>query len=258
MLNHIRKLELTRLHNEEHFGFHSEVSKLISESNLSETFSKLVSNYNEYYDEYDVAMEIARKSEFTDDLLIADRRRLRTFRSFRSAVEGFFYHFDETKQRAGKRLDNIIRVYGRLARLNRDKRTYALMNLLQDMRDKGAADVQLLGLSTWIAELEANNLAYQQLKESRYTEKTELPEQRVMLARKAADAGYKEITKYLDVMSGLSTGADDNLKTLVAELNERIAAYDYLVARRKGTAAARKAASTSESSSSSSSSLAVA
>jgi hypothetical protein len=258
MKNNISTIELNRLHNEEHFGFHSEFVKLVSEYDLNEIFQNMASIYKGHYGKLDLAMEIVQKSDFADDILAADRKRNRTFRSFRLTVEGCVYHFEPAKQTAGKRLTNILRQYGILSTMPRDKRTYAMTNLLQDMRTKGAADIQQLGLVSWINELEANNLAYKNLKECRYKERTQRPSQKVKDARNILDADYREIIKYLDAIHNMRVSMDDDLKALVLALEERISAYNHLLAQRKGMAAVGKTSNVPPLQSSTSSSLAVA
>ncbi|MDR2981026.1 MAG: DUF6261 family protein [Puniceicoccales bacterium] len=258
MRNNIRAIGLNRLRNEEHFGFHSEFVKLVGEYEINATFQGMVSVYSDHYGVLDAAMEITRRSDFTSDLETADHRRVQTFRSFRLSVNGFLYHFDPAKQAAGRKLNNTIRQYGRFDRMPRDERTYAMTNLLQDIRDKRAAEIQLLGLATWVSELETNNLAYKNLKESRYEERVERPEQKVKAARNVLDADYRKMIHFLDAMYAMMEVEDANLNTLVAALNERIGSYTHLLAQRRGIALAKKAEGSSSSSSSSSLGVALA
>ncbi|MDR2980963.1 MAG: DUF6261 family protein, partial [Puniceicoccales bacterium] len=140
MSNAIRSIQLQRLRNEEHLEFHAEFVKLAGEYTLSETFSALLAIYQERYDELDAALEVIRKSVYTGQMRAADRQRKRTFRRLRFAVGEFGHDANPEKQLAGERLGNIIEHYGNLSRGPRAEKTAAMANMLEDLREKGAAD----------------------------------------------------------------------------------------------------------------------
>jgi hypothetical protein len=171
MKNQIKDITLYRLRNEEYFNFHSEFAKLVNEIDLSEEFVALRAIYSEHYDELDDALEEIRASAFTKQLVAADRQRVYTYRRLRSAVRGFLRNADSDKRLAAERAIIVIRQYGNLPETSRDEKTATLTHLLVDLRGEAAADLLSLGLTAWVDELSANNLAYKKLKESRAEER---------------------------------------------------------------------------------------
>ncbi|MDR2982604.1 MAG: DUF6261 family protein, partial [Puniceicoccales bacterium] len=113
--------------------------------------------------------------------------------------------------------------------------------------------LQLLGLTTWVSELEANNLAYRNLKVQRYAEESGRPAQKVPKTRLLLDASYESIVRQLEVY-GVLQSEDANWIELVSEMNRRVDYYHRLLAQRDGISAARKAGKEAISSSSFSSS----
>jgi hypothetical protein len=236
----ISPIKLTNLRNEEHFGFHSELIKLVGNYSINETFQEMRSVYLGHYKELDAVMEMPRKSDFTSELAEVDAKRNETFRSFRLVVEGFTHYFEEAKRRSAVRLNNILHLYGNLPEMPRDARTYAMANMLQDMQARGSSDVQALGLGVWVDDLEANNTAYKHLKECRYEEQAQKSEKRVRDAHKILDSDYRGIVQYLDAMYGILNPMDSDLKLLANELEARIEAYSYLLVQRRGIRAAKQ------------------
>ncbi|MDR2981609.1 MAG: DUF6261 family protein, partial [Puniceicoccales bacterium] len=175
------------LRNEEHFGFHSEFAKLANEYTLTEAFVALVARYNARYDELNDALEITRTSSFTRQLVTADLLRISAYRRLRTAVRGHLRYTDPAKNEAAWRIYDIFRQYGNLAQSARDKRTYGLTNLLEDLRERTAAELQTLGVTAWVSELETKNQAYKSLKESRYAEWEAQPVKTVRECRVAQD-----------------------------------------------------------------------
>ncbi|MDR2980955.1 MAG: DUF6261 family protein [Puniceicoccales bacterium] len=240
MENIVKNVRLTRLRNEEHFGFHAEFVKVTSDYSLSEAFVSLLAIYQGHYDELDDALEVVRQSAFTKQVKEADALQLYTYRRLRSAVRGFLRHSETPKRRAAERVIAIIRHYGNLAHMSRDKRTYGITHMLGDLRDQVSADLTLLGVTSWMTELETHNQAYKNLKDSR-TEEREIrhPAKKVDEARELADAAYQAVVRELNNL-GLLTPADENMVSLVFRLNDKIDYYNHLVAQRVGIMAAQK------------------
>ncbi|MDR2982513.1 MAG: DUF6261 family protein [Puniceicoccales bacterium] len=236
----IRKIQLSRLRNEEHFGFHSEFVKLANERDLSEGFTALRAIYNECYDKLDETMETVRKSDFTRQLEEADREQIYTYRRLRSAVRGYLRTSDQEKRLAANRTITVIRHYGNLALTSRDKRAYGLTNLMEDLRGETAADLQKLGVMNWVGELEADVAEYKKLQQSREDEKkTRYPGKSVDAAREEADAAYQSLIHQLEAQGALNP-TEENFANLVFHLNTKIDRYNRLIAQRYGIMAAQK------------------
>ncbi|MDR2980995.1 MAG: DUF6261 family protein [Puniceicoccales bacterium] len=243
---------MSGLRNEEHLGFHSEFAKLVNEHDLSQAFQDLVAVYNGHYDDLDVAVEIIRRSVYTGQMIAADRQRNATYQRLRDAVRGFTRHADSAKRLAATKLHNVVRHYGNLIRMSRDKKTYAMMSMLQDLRSE-AADLQTLGLATWVGELEADNGEYIKLKGLRYDQWEQQHVRKVLECRAVLDADYEAIVQYAGAYQVLNP-EDANVPALISALNERVDAYNRLIAQRRGIRAGRRQALAEASSSSSSSS----
>ncbi|MDR2981469.1 MAG: DUF6261 family protein [Puniceicoccales bacterium] len=233
MKNTINQVMFARLRNEEHFGFHSEFVKLANEYSLSEAFEALMAIYNEHYDELGAAMEVVRTSSVTRQMVSVDNLRIAAYRRIRSAVRGHLCHAEAEKIEAAERVNDIIRHYGNVPRMSRDKRTYTVQNMLEDLREKVAASLQLLGLADWVTELETKNGSYQKLKTTRYEEWGARPAKAMDEYRQATDAAYHSVIRQLEV-HGVLNPADENFVSLATALNERVDAYNRLAAQRRG------------------------
>ncbi|MDR2981843.1 MAG: DUF6261 family protein [Puniceicoccales bacterium] len=255
MNNVIIGINLYYLRNEEHFGFHSEITKLVEDYALNEAFQGLVTTYNGYYDELSEVLEVIRKSVLSKQLANTDKRRITIYRSLRGTAQRYLHHPETEKQLSAQRVYNVIRHYAKsILQGSRENRTYAIVNMIQDLRSGVPADLQLPGLTNWMTELEVENRAYQNLKNSRYEEQEKFPTQKIKVVRRMLDAAFHAITKYLEVQEMLNQG-DENSRALIVSLNERVAFYKHLIAQRRGQLAWRSQLAETSSGSSSSTGL---
>jgi len=95
--------------------------------------------------------------------------------------------------------------------------------------------VALVGLNDWVAELNANNQAFDNLKNSRYTEETKRTQLIMKQERAKVDTVYHQMTDLINaymLVEGEAAYAD-----FVNELNRRIISHSNTLAIRQGLGA---------------------
>ena len=228
----IKKITLMYLRNEEHFQIHTDFKKLTELSNpatlgITEKFSA----YLPMYADEQVALDVIRKSEATDDIAVADALRDGTFRGMSDFVKSAANHFNSEKRQAAAHIQLVFDHYGNLTTKPYDEETAAISKLTEELL-KHTADITLLGLAEWITELQANNQAFDELKKSRYTEASSKTQLRMKEVRVRADAAYAKVTEHINAL--IVVNGEAAYAAYVNELNQRIDSYSNLLAQRKG------------------------
>lgn len=231
----IKKINLPNLRNEEHFQFYTDFKSLVEANDpISLGIEVAFQAFLPFYNDELKALDIIRKSFLTDDISAADELRDNTFRGLCDVVSSAKHHFMVEKRTAAARIQLIFDHYGNIGRKPYDEETAAINSLLGDLAGL-ADDLTLLGLTDWVNELQANNVAFDNLKKDRYTEEAGKTQLRMKQVRIEVDAAYKHIAERIDAL--VIVNGVEAYDSFINELNERIEAYKLLLAQRKGRSA---------------------
>ncbi|MEI8048106.1 MAG: DUF6261 family protein [Bacteroidota bacterium] len=229
----INDFSLTGLHNEEHYQFHADFKGLTDAANpATMNIQAAYAAYLPVFADEGIALDVIRKSAVTDDIAQADTLRDSTFRGFSDAVKSAGRHFNPAVKQAAARMQVVLGQYGNLTTKSYNEETAAISSLLTDLTTTAAADITTLGLSDWVAELQANNEAFDNLMKSRYTEESGKTMLQMKQVRTLADAAYRAITERINAL--ILINGETGYTNFVNELNQRIESYSLILAQRKG------------------------
>jgi hypothetical protein len=234
-------IKSSNLQNAEHFGFMNEVDELVQvHTPEALDVEKEYPEFKKSFTTEDDSFKIVRKSAVTKDVSGADVKRDVVFSGFRTQVKGLRNHFDDSVSSAAYRVTVLIDTYGNLSRETLDKETADIINLLQELKGKYSADIQLLGLTGWVNELEIRNQEFVALMTQRFTEESEKSAFTALrIARIDVDAKYRAMTGRIN--AGIIFNGPEKYAAFVNDINVRIARYNNTIAQRKGRAKANKA-----------------
>ena len=237
----IQNLKLRDLRNEEHYKFNLDFSGLVSQFTPEALgIQTLYPVWQAAFAMEETALNVVRASVFTDGLYDADVARDVTFKGLAGTVKSALNHFNPDVKAAAARLELLFDTYGVVSVKPYDQETAAIIKLVGELEGACAADVAALGIAGWVAELKAQNQAFDALKNSRYTESTARPQQNLKLARVETDNAYRAIVKRVNAL--IEVNGTEAYAGFVAELNQRIENYRLILAQRKGRSAAREKA----------------
>ena len=124
-------------------------------------------------------------------------------------------------------------------RLPLNEETSAIYNLVADIRDKRAADADLIGLTPWLDKLDADNREYEALVTGGDAESLSLQtEANAKQARKLLSDTYVKITDRVDAYIVIEEAGP--FAEFAQALNVKIDRYNNILAARRGRAAANK------------------
>ena len=227
----IKKIDTSRLRNDEHFQFSTEFRDAVVRFGAAAL--KIEAQFAAYlplYNQEDEALKKIMKSAITAEIQAADRYRDNIFRGMVDANKSALNHFRPEVQAAAKRLKIVFDTYGNLAQKPLNEQTSGVYNLLQDLDGKYAADAEMVQLNDWMAELQAANEAFDRLMKDRYEEsamKTDLVLKEVRLQVDAACRTITERIEALVVVEGAAAYSD-----FIRYMNTVIDKYAAILARR--------------------------
>ena len=235
----ILKINLLKLHNEEHFQFHNEVSSQILKNGAKvlgieqefEQYSTLLTK------EFD-ALQPVRKSVNTDRLSEADALRDELFRGLCDMVKASLVHYDADKKLAAQQYQVYLSQLGNVARKSFNDETTALAKLIMESQTTYASEIATLGLGEWLSRLDARNQDFDKLMKLRFTEDATKSDISMRDARLALDAQYRVLTTKIDALIVVNGG--EAYAGFVEELNARVEKYNSIIALRGGSSSKEK------------------
>jgi hypothetical protein len=167
------------------------------------------------------------KSDYTKQIAEADQRVDRTLIGMRGVITAALHHFDPATVEAAQSLYNRFDAFGRIAKKSYEEETLDVNLLIGDLNSiEYAAKVTLLGLQTWLAELQTAETAFEQLLELRNVEYSQKPQDRLKDLRHEIDGDYHGMIDRIAAASTLdSTGIYDEF---IAQLNAEITYFNNL------------------------------
>lgn len=231
-------LHLNTLRHNEHYQFQSGFKQLILL--FTAVFLKIEVLFNAFLlvlAQEEEAMNVDRKSDVADDIVAADDLRDNTFRGMCDLVQSAAKHFRLEVRQAAARIQKTMDFYGNVAILPYNEQTSNTNDLIRDLQTKHAADMVLVGMTEWVTELKVNNDAFEDLKNTRYTEDAVRTKLQMKIVRRDVDAAYKALTERISALMVVNGEAD--YTEFVNELNARIVSNNNIIAIRKGVAEAQ-------------------
>ncbi len=228
----IKKTNQNNLRNYEHFQFQTEFKDLV-ELFTPEALGvgTLFEKYLLLYAQEGGCLRKIEKSATTEELENADHARDVTFRGFADTVKTALKHFNEDTRTAARRIEIVFHTYGNLARRIYDAETASIYKLLQELRNNYMPEMELLGITPWADQLDAENQAFEQLMQNRYSEQNQKTDLRTKEVRLEIDRIYHSITERIDAL-GVINGTEA-YEPFVHQLNVLIEHYTYILAQRK-------------------------
>ena len=173
-----------------------------------------------------------QKSAITAQIQDADRARDEIYLGMVETSNAALKHFGEEVRGAAARLKILFDTYGDVNRKPLNEQTSAVYNILQELKGKYAPDTALVGISSWVSELEARNNAFADLMRERFDETASRTDIVLKESRAEVDNAYfaiRERVNALAIVEGLSV-----YESFIRTFNAVIAKYALLAKPRGG------------------------
>jgi hypothetical protein len=238
MTKFIKSITLRLFRNNLHFGFQSSILLLLQNLGIGIAYIKeALTRFAALLVAEDDALDQTMRYDTTGSIHEEDHRRDIAFYGARENIRTFSRHFDDDKRDAAARLDLIFEDYKKAPKKALPDESVDIHNLLQKLALNNA-DVELLGLGDWIAEMQQANDNVIALTAERDSEAAARAQLKMKTVRVEVDQVYAEIIGRLEAAATLE--GEEAYKTLFAEINARITEYNNILAREKGRRNSKK------------------
>jgi hypothetical protein len=228
-----KDLHLNNLRNPGHVQFHTDAIVIVKKYNpVTLNFESELADYELKFDDEKKAFVLVKKSAKTEDIANADHLRDNTNKGLRGMIKANLYHFNPLKKAAAKRLKVVIDAFGDIINKEYNEATASYTEMIEELLSNHAADLTLLGLGEWIAELTANNNEFKALMGGRYEEGAGKTTLRMKNVRQLVDAAYENMVEQIHALMRVSGAAA--YEPLVAEMNQLVDKNNLILAQRQG------------------------
>jgi len=175
-----------------------------------------------------------RASTHTPLLRQTDLRRNKAIDGIGYAIKSYCHHYDDQIVAAANLLADHLRLFGKAITLqNKLAKTGTINSIVLGWESKPdlTAALELLGLTTWVAELKDANQRYNQTYLERTEEYAAASPETMKGKRVETVAAYYELRKFLEANEVLRH--DSVYEKTINELNELIEIYNLLITKRR-------------------------
>ena len=226
----MKKLDLTKLQNAEHFALMTDTAKLLNEANIAQ-LAEIKAKIDKLVADEDAAQQQIRKSEHTEKLITLDEKRDKIYRGLVLHLQSEQLCPDENRAAAANKLMIVVDTYGNFTAHNYQKETAEIYNFIQSLKDESLKTaVAAAGITEWIDWLEKANKDFKDLFDSRRDEYAAQPVYDLKNIRKDLDEQFKELQKNTDALAILSPS--DALTLLTSKLDTSIQKWKDTMAQR--------------------------
>jgi len=217
----INALDISRLRNDEDFGYQQRVLNLAVASLVQETDKPIVVAYQTAVSAFDEALKQASKNSQTAAVAAADEEVDHLYTGLTLYLRSLTYHPVEAIQMAAEGVLVIIDKYGKLTGLPYNQQYGALQNSMQELTALPDDTITLLHLADWLAELSSAIARFQNARDMQTAEQSNYQVGLVKDTRTAADAAYKQFVASINAFA-IAFG-DSNYATFINQMNVMIA-----------------------------------
>jgi hypothetical protein len=225
----MKKILTVHLHyfrNEAHYEFMVMFSALLKQfTEVQAVVAALLTTFNALLEQERQLVDAMKKSDYTQQIVDADQRVDRCITGMRAVINGALHHFDPAVVAAAQSLYNRLQTFRNIAQKSYEEETAAVNLLIAELNSDVYADkVALVGLTSWVAELTAAEIAFEQLLNLRNNETAHKPQGRLRDIRHEIDGSYHGIIARISAAATMDdTGAYNEF---IAQLNANIAYFN--------------------------------
>ena len=219
--------------NDAHFMYMKDVENAMETDKVAKTMERIQANVailKAAVDKEDEYLILSKKSQYTDKITTKDKERDSIFRGYRTAVKGLLRMPVADMAKAAAELWQHLKDYDIDPNMQLERETARIMNLVDDLDTKYAAQVKILSLKPYVDALKAANDKVNELLATRTDESAQQIAGALQKARLASDEAYLDTVRLINAMAVV--GTEKSLTPLINYLNANIKRYKEQVMTR--------------------------
>ena len=243
----IGEIYLGHMNNAAHFLY---VTNVLARAEASEAVvakaATQVTNLKATLAKEDECFKLSTKSLTTDEIAKADAERDDLYIGYKSAVEAFLRHPVAEMAQAAKVLNQHIKDYNIDTKMQLDKETGAIINLISDLEGKYKSEVELLSLTPFVTSLKEVNETLRKHTGTRTNERMTVVVGALKAARAATDNAYRALVEMVNALALVE--GDTAYADFITYVNTEIVHYKREVLGQKASGATADASTSTDTS----------
>ena len=232
----------SRLQNLEHYLFAKNVLTLCRTANIAKLNPKLP-ELEKAIEMEDLALNPPVANELTPQVIALDEERDRAYQALMSRVRSYAFDEDSQLRNAAARIEDVAARYGNVIRMNYDKETGGLKNLLADLAETEAAKaLKVLHAEGAVKRLGDHNKAFDEAFRGRFAGDKKLFDMKAL--RRVTDKAIDAVVRRIDSLDDLEPSAA--ITALINRYNQLVDNRHTLLKQRETTNAKANAAKIEE------------
>jgi hypothetical protein len=230
----ISRLNYMHLHNLEHIGFHNNFQRMVNKYGGAAALG-IETVYNAYIDIFEnekLASGKRRKNWLTDEMVLADKARKKTFRGMQHAIKATRLHSDPEVKNAADLLSELIFQYVHYKTTSYGTRTYRFETIISVFREDYPNDVANTGIEDWLSRLDADNKTFETKMKERNSQQSGQTDLVLRTERLRVDEAYNKVLSLLSAR--FIVDGEEKYDNFVKELNAHIETQATSLAMRRG------------------------
>ena len=183
----------------------------------------------------DDALALSKANLLSKEIKAIDAERDKHYKALRKAITFFLNHPDAEQVKAAARLERLLKDYNIDPKMQLDRETGLLLNLISDLETKSAADVTALALTPVVQAMKQANDKLREVTRARANDRAVQIVGQLKQAQHASDEAYRALVQKVNALAVVEGEAD--YADFISKMNEQVKHYKQEVlpkAKKKG------------------------
>ena len=183
----------------------------------------------------DDALALSKANLLSKEIKAIDTERDKHYKALRKAIKFFLSHPDAEQVKAAQRLERLLKDYNIDPKMQLDRETGLLLNLISDLETKSAADVTALALTPVVQAMKQANDKLREVTRARANDRAVQIVGQLKQAQHASDEAYRALVQKVNALAVIEGEAD--YADFISKMNEQVKHYKQEVlpkAKKKG------------------------
>ena len=235
-MKHIEPISLEHMNNGSHFLFITDtVGLATADAKVKTKVTAELTALQTALKAEDDALALSKANLLSKEIKAIDAERDRHYKALRKAITFFLNHPDAELVKAAQRLERLLKDYNIDPKMQLDRETGLLLNLISDLETKSAADVTALALTPVVQAMKQANDKLREVTRARANDRAVQIVGQLKQAQHASAEAYRALVQKVNALAVVEGEAD--YADFISKMNEQVKHYKQEVlpkAKKKG------------------------
>ena len=223
-MKHIEPISLEHMSNGSHFLFITDaVGLATADAKVKTKVTTELTALQTALKAEDDALALSKANLLSGEIKTLDTERDKHYKALRKAIKFFLSHPDAEQVKAAQRLERLLKDYNIDPKMQLDRETGLLLNLIGDLETKSAADVTALALTPVVQAMKQANDKLREVTRARANDRAVQIVGQLKQAQHASDEAYRTLVQKVNALAVVEGEAD--YADFISKMNEQVKHY---------------------------------